>query len=167
MTRLEKLIGFPVPQEHRKELNERLNTYENCDRTTLISLLLQYDWELLQLAKVLQDKISAESFREKQPIGGMIQKSLEALYSASVIAKIKKDINPDFLNAVCKALEKGEIDGFEAVSMIERRHKEIGTCRGCLHYENHCPFIAEQNKRGKLGCYPNKVCGDYKNREEQ
>ena len=49
MTRLEKLIGFPVPQEHRKELNERLNTYENCDRTTLISLLLQYDWELMQI----------------------------------------------------------------------------------------------------------------------
>ena len=49
MTKLEKLIGYPVPQEHRKELNERLNTYENCDRTTLISLLLQYDWELLQI----------------------------------------------------------------------------------------------------------------------
>lgn len=41
MTRLEKLIGFPVPQEHRKELNERLNTYENCDRTTLISLKIK------------------------------------------------------------------------------------------------------------------------------
>ena len=51
MTRLEKLIGFPVPQEHRKELNERLNTYENCDRTTLISLLLQYDWELIQICE--------------------------------------------------------------------------------------------------------------------
>ena len=51
MTRLEKMIGFPVPQEHRKELNERLNTYENCDRTTLISLLLQYDWELLQIKR--------------------------------------------------------------------------------------------------------------------
>lgn len=49
MTRLEKLIGFPVPQEHRKELNERMETYENCDRTTLISLLLQYDWELMQI----------------------------------------------------------------------------------------------------------------------
>jgi hypothetical protein len=104
--------------------------------------------------------------RLEKLIGEMIQKSLEALYSASVIAKVKKDINPDFLNAVCKALENGEIDGFEAASMIERRYKEIGTCGGCLHYENHCPFIAEQNKRGQLGCYPNRVCGDYKNREE-
>lgn len=58
MTRLEKLIGFPVPQEHRKELNERLNTYENCDRTTLISLLLQYDWELLQTQTHIQDNIT-------------------------------------------------------------------------------------------------------------
>lgn len=57
MTRLEKLIGFPVPQEHRKELNERLNTYENCDRTTLISLLLQYDWELIQLTEKAQGTI--------------------------------------------------------------------------------------------------------------
>lgn len=54
------------------------------------------------------------------------------------------------------------IKSFEE-SMIERRRKEIGTCRGCLHYENDCPFIAKQ----KLGLYPNRVCGDYKNREEQ
>lgn len=65
MTRLEKLIGFPVPQEHRKELNERLNTYENCDRTTLISLLLQYDWELLQLRENTQGKNYIEVFRAK------------------------------------------------------------------------------------------------------
>ena len=65
MTRLEKLIGFPVPQEHRKELNEKLNTYENCDRTTLISLVLQYDWELLQLQKNTQEKITLEVFRTK------------------------------------------------------------------------------------------------------
>lgn len=51
MTRLEKLIGFPVPQEHRKELNERLQMYENSDRTALISLLLQYDWELIQICE--------------------------------------------------------------------------------------------------------------------
>ena len=65
MTRLEKLIGFPVPKEHRKELNERLNTYENCDRTTLISLLLQYDWERLQLRENTQEKITLEVFRTK------------------------------------------------------------------------------------------------------
>lgn len=65
MTRLEKLIGFPVPQEHRKELNDKLNTYENCDRTTLISLLLQYDWELLQTRKYIQGKLTKEAFRAR------------------------------------------------------------------------------------------------------
>lgn len=65
MTRLEKLIGFPVPQEHRKELNERLKIYENCDRTALISLLLQYDWELIQLTEPMQQKITEEVFRSR------------------------------------------------------------------------------------------------------
>jgi hypothetical protein len=64
MTRLEKLIGFPVPHEHRKELNERLHMYENCDRTALISLLLQYDWELIQLTEMTQKKITREVFRQ-------------------------------------------------------------------------------------------------------
>ena len=64
MTRLEKLIGFPVPQEHRKELNDRLNTYENCDRTTLISLLLQHDWEILQTQHVVPPKITKNTMTE-------------------------------------------------------------------------------------------------------
>lgn len=76
MTRLEKLIGFPVPQEHRKELNERLNTYENCDRTTLISLLLQYDWEFLQMQKATQETITKEVFKEKP--------SVEELYKTAL-----------------------------------------------------------------------------------
>lgn len=76
MTRLEKMIGFPVPQEHRKELNERLNTYENCDRTTLISLLLQYDWELLQMQKDAQETITKEVFKEKP--------SVEELYKTAL-----------------------------------------------------------------------------------
>ena len=160
MTRLEKMIGFPVPQEHRKELNERLNTYENCDRTTLISLLLQHDWELLHLQK--NTPISTDVFN----VGERIQKSLEAIYSASVIAKIKDDIHPDFLAAVITAVKKGEIDGFDAVAIIKKRHREIGTCRGCHHYENNCPFIAEQNKRGEFGYYPSVVCDDYKSRED-
>ena len=78
MTRLEKMIGFPVPQEHRKELNERLNTYENCDRTTLISLLLQYDWELLQLRENIQGKISLEVFREKMSAEELYENALKA-----------------------------------------------------------------------------------------
>lgn len=67
MTRLEKLIGFPIPQEHRKELNDKLNTYLNCDKTTLISALLQYDWELLQnrepttkVVRITQEELIAE-----------------------------------------------------------------------------------------------------------
>ena len=64
MKTLDELIGFPVPQEHRKELNERLNTYENCDRTTLISLLLQYDWELLQTQTHIQEKITKNVMSE-------------------------------------------------------------------------------------------------------
>lgn len=31
---------------------------------------------------------------------------------------------------------------------------------------NYCPFIAEQNEKGELGRYPNRVCRYYKNREE-
>lgn len=88
MTRLEKMIGFPVPQEHRKELNERLNTYENCDRTTLISLLLQYDWELLQLQTQTQEKIT------KYTMTDIFQKwgqGFKVQHAAKVIAEMKRD----------------------------------------------------------------------------
>lgn len=92
MTRLEKLIGFPVPQEHRKELNERLNTYENCDRTTLISLLLQYDWELLQMQTQTQEKITKNVMGEYlAEVGTRIQSAIEATWSAKAIAEIKRD----------------------------------------------------------------------------
>ena len=66
MTKLEKLIGFSVPQEHRKELNERLNTYENCDRTTLISLLLLYDLEFHELHDAIgKDFVCKQDFINK------------------------------------------------------------------------------------------------------
>lgn len=92
MTRLEKMIGFPVPQEHRKELNERLNIYENCDRTTLISLLLQYDWEVLQTQQVVQDKITKNVMSEYLlEVGTRIQSAIEATHSAKVIAEMKRD----------------------------------------------------------------------------
>ena len=92
MTRLEELIGFPVPQEHRKELNERLNTYENCDRTTLISLLLQYDWELLQMQTQTQEKITKNVMGEYlAEVGTRIQSAIEATCSAKAIAEMKRD----------------------------------------------------------------------------
>ena len=92
MTRLEKMIGFPVPQEHRKELNERLNTYENCDRTTLISLLLQYDWELLQMQTQTHERITKNVMSEYLvEVGTRIQSAIEATHSAKVIAEMKRD----------------------------------------------------------------------------
>ena len=66
MTRLEKLIGCPVPQEHRKQLKERMETYENCDRTTLISLLLQYDLEFHELHDAIdKDFVCKQDFINK------------------------------------------------------------------------------------------------------
>lgn len=90
MTRLEKLIGFPVPQEHRKELNERLQMYENSDRTALISLLLQYDWELIQLTEPKQDENPVPQ-NNYTPIGEVIEAAAKAVHSAEVIARIKQD----------------------------------------------------------------------------
>ena len=101
MTRLEKMIGFPVPQEHRKELNERLNTYENCDRTTLISLLLQYDWEILQNQQAAQKEIRKNTMTEYlSEVGARIQSAIEATHSAQVIAEMKRDHSPEFFQKV-------------------------------------------------------------------
>lgn len=119
MTRLEKLIGFPVPQEHRKELNERLNTYENCDRTTLISLLLQYDWELLQMQTQTQEKITKNVMSEYLvEVGTRIQSAIEATWSAKAIAEIKRD----------------SVELFEKV--YEMRNAQLDETLKCaLHYE--------------------------------
>lgn len=101
MTRLEKMIGFPVPQEHRKELNERLNTYENCDRTTLISLLLQYDWEILQTQHVVPPKITKNTMTEYlSEVGSRIQSAIEATHAAKVIVEMKRDHSPEFFQKV-------------------------------------------------------------------
>ena len=92
MTRLEKLIGFPVPQEHRKELNESLHMYENCDRTTLISLLMQYDWELLQTQTNIQENITKNIMAENlSEVGTRIQSAIEATHSAKAIAEMRRD----------------------------------------------------------------------------
>lgn len=101
MTRLEKMIGFPVPQEHRKELNERLNTYENCDRTTLISLLLQHDWELLQTQQAMPKKITKNTMTEYlSEVGSRIQSAIEVTHAAKVIAEMKRDHSPEFFQKV-------------------------------------------------------------------
>ena len=101
MTRLEKLIGFPVPQEHRKELKERMETYENCDRTTLISLLLQHDWELLQTQQAMPKKITNNTMTEYlSEVGSRIQSAIEATHAAKVIAEMKRDHSPEFFQKV-------------------------------------------------------------------
>ena len=99
MTRLEKLIGFPVPQEHRKELNERLQMYENSDRTALISLLLQYDWELIQLTEQKQEENPVPQ-NNYFPIGEVIETAAKAVRSAEVIARIKQDHYPELFKKV-------------------------------------------------------------------
>ena len=104
MTRLEKLIGFPVPQEHRKELNERLQMYENSDRTALISLLLQYDWELIQLTEHPQEEKSVHE-KNHLPVGEVLETAAKAVHSAEVIARIKQDHSQDFLDKVCEVLD--------------------------------------------------------------
>ena len=143
MTRLEKMIGFPVPQEHRKELNERLNTYENCDRTTLISLLLQYDWELLQMQNNAQEKITLEVFRTKPSAEEM-----------KVAAQKFHD-----------AVEKMN----DAVKKMNDAFRENVSCRFCKFYENHCPLSVgyEERNNGLLFCYPNRICDNFEFREEQ
>ena len=101
MTRLDKLIGFPVPQEHRKELNERLNTYENCDRTTLISLLLQHDWKILQTQNVVYPKITKNTMTEYlSEVESRIQNAIEATHAAKVIAEMKRDQYPELFQKV-------------------------------------------------------------------
>ena len=142
MTRLEELIGFPVPHEHRKELNERLNTYENCDRTTLISLLLQYDWELLQMQNNTQEKITAEVFRTKP--------SAEEMKFAA----------QKFHDAVEKMNE--------SVEKMNETFRVKVSCRFCKFYENNCPLSVGYGERnnGLLFCYPNRICDDFEFREE-
>ena len=142
MTRLEKLIGFPVPQEHRKELNDKLNTYENCDRTTLISLLLQYDWELLQTRKYIPGKLTMEAFR------------------ARVTAEEMKVAAQKFHDAVVKMNE--------AVVKMNEAFKVKVSCRFCKFYENNCPLSVGYGERnnGLLFCYPNRICDDFEFREE-
>lgn len=110
MTRLEKMIGFPVPQEHRKELNERLNTYENCDRTTLISLLLQYDWEILQTQHVVPPKNTKYTMTEYlSEVGSRIQSAIEATHTAKVIAEMKRDHYPELFQKVLE-MRNAQID---------------------------------------------------------
>ncbi len=135
MTRLEKLIGFPVPQEHRKELNERLNTYENCDRTTLISLLLQYDWEHLQLReRTHRKKITLEVFRTKPSVEEMI---VAAQKFHDAVEKMNEAFKEKVSCRFCKFYENN--------------------CPLSVGY-------AERNN-GLLFCYPNRICNDFEFRE--
>lgn len=97
MTRLDELVGFPIPPEHRKELNDRLSIYEKSDKTALMSLLLQYDWELIQLTEPKED---SHAPKNHLPVGEVMEAAAKAVHSAEVIARIKQDHYPELFEKV-------------------------------------------------------------------
>ena len=52
---LDELVGFPIPQEHRENLMEKWSAYKSMTHQELIALLLQNDWEVLQMKKVMEE----------------------------------------------------------------------------------------------------------------
>lgn len=52
---LDELVGFPIPQEHRENLMEKWSVYKGMTHQELIALLLQNDWEVLQMKKVMEE----------------------------------------------------------------------------------------------------------------
>lgn len=65
MITISEMIGFPVSKKHGEELMNRLSIYNKMTKKELMVLLLQYDWELLQLRENTQGKITLEVFRTK------------------------------------------------------------------------------------------------------
>lgn len=88
MITLDEFIGFPVPKEHREELWKRLCSYSAMEKKELMSLLLQYDWEILQTQQVVQQNTMKEYLSE---VGSRIQSAIEATCSAKAIAEMKRD----------------------------------------------------------------------------
>lgn len=85
---LDEYIGFPVPKEHREELWKRLCIYATMTKKELMSLLLQYDWEILQTQQVVKQNTMKEYLSE---VGSRIQSAIEATCSAKAIAEMKRD----------------------------------------------------------------------------
>ena len=58
----------------------------------LISLLLQYDWELLQTQTNIQENIIKNVMAEYlSEVGTRIQSAIEATHSAKAIAEMRRD----------------------------------------------------------------------------
>lgn len=104
MITLDELIGFPIPKEHREELWKRCSTYVSMTRKELVALLLQYDWELLQMNDKTNDNIFATVFQKKEflSIQEVVQKSIDAVLSAEHLAALKKEHSAEFVE---KAME--------------------------------------------------------------
>lgn len=106
MITLDEYIGFPVPKEHREELWKRLCIYATMTKKELMSLLLQYDWELLQVKlQTQEDMHKILSQKSSMPVGEIIEAAIKAVYSARVIAEMKRD-NADYINKVCDVLSE-------------------------------------------------------------
>ena len=106
MITLDELIGFPIPKEHREELWKRLCSYSAMTKKELMSLLLQYDWELLQLKlQTQEDMHKIFSQKSSMPVGDMIEAAIKATYSAKAIAEMKRD-NADYIDKVCDILRE-------------------------------------------------------------
>lgn len=101
MITLDEFIGFPVPKEHREELWKRLCSYSAMEKKELMSLLLQYDWEILQMQTETQEKITKNVMGEYlAEVGTRIQSAIEATHAAKVIAEMKRDHSPEFFQKV-------------------------------------------------------------------
>ena len=67
----------------------------------LMSLLLQYDWEILQMQTETQEKITKNVMGEYlAEVGTRIQSAIEATHAAKVIAEMKRDHSPEFFQKV-------------------------------------------------------------------
>lgn len=92
MITLDEFIGFPVPKEHREELWKRLCSYSAMTKKELMSLLLQYDWELLQLKlQTQEDMHKILSQKSSMPVGEKIETAINATHSVKVIAEMKRE----------------------------------------------------------------------------
>lgn len=104
---ISELIGFPVSKEHGDELLKRMSTYNQMTKKELISLLLQHDWELLQTQQAMPKKITKNTMTEYlSEVGSRIQRAIEATHAAKVIAEMKRDHSPEFIDNYLKWLDE-------------------------------------------------------------
>lgn len=105
MITISELIGFPVSKEQGEELMNRLSIYNKMTKKELMVLLLQYDWELLQMQTQTQEKITKNVMGEYlAEVGTRIQSAIGATCSAKAIAEMKRFHDDDFVNKACEVL---------------------------------------------------------------